>query len=1062
MKPRISAALSKASLLASALLAAPLLLAQEPDVQVHALILPPSLSLPPRTNAWLFLEGESAGGGDAWPDPARKSRTLFRTGQVPDDKWWGAYRAPDGTRMAMRGADLDHPWHRLIWDVSGTSIEPGLYDVHARVMVTTNGSCELAFTLGDGLPERPVSNTKSYINWVQVGTVEITDETRKAQLHVRTRQAAVRVDTVLLVKVEPAVVKAEFKAFDVTPPAWRKGDGRIFAGNSATLGFSSDTPEALQRVEAACRQRPADPFVFHPLAQEVDGTWRLKLDHPGWYDVQVKAIPAQGDPILRNTTVAILGESIPESRRRQSVFGLWNVHGDSELIRLAGARWNRRMTSFRDVTPEAAAAAAEAVGEVAPYDEKDGLAYVGVYSFGMPLWTMRMPDNARMPGFGNPFYPAKDWRDVANCVAAHARSNALPRAFSMYNEPLAHWKGSHAELVDYARAVRAGLKSVSPDFLVGGPGLYSIRIGDLEKLAQAGLLDVIDFIDMHAYVGGTPPEADFLDNLLALTGWLEAKGRRDKPVYLTEFGWTAAAGTWQPHVDRWTQTQYVARSLALGWSLGIDAMIYFVLDYRTKNSGEAAFSLFDEQGRPQPGYAAFSTVSKWFAGSTPIGHFTLTPATHLVLGYRDDMLQIGLWTTEGTESIRLPFAITRAVDLLGKPVAPVQPLTVTPDPLFLEAPVDGLRDLPVLPKIAGCDPSAVSDSDPFWPLEAMGTAPATLRSGSYAAFSKQDGRWRLLPFELVAPVHLESLEFKWPADAPHPRLVATLQSNVADATQTETIGLADKPEKKVRQDLPPNGRRIVHFNMTDAIPGRRNRSTVVRESADGRTVEHAIEWTAVSATTLANPGDWTDFTDWAPFGEVANTPDFDDCRGSLRLMHSDAGLHLQIRVTDDEHHQTNVRGDLKSLWTQDSLQIGFDMDVLKPWEAGFAGADASSTLGGHRIFEFAVAGAADGVSTNGVAYLQTSHDAALPADTAREGVRVVVTREGLVTTYHLDFPWGQLGVSSPMKPGDAFGFALAVNDIDPGRKARRHGIRLFDGIVNEKSPRQYGPVWLRR
>ena len=183
---------------------------------------------------------------------------------------------------------------------------------------------------------------------------------------------------------------------------------------------------------------------------------------------------------------------------------------------------------------------------------------MGVYSFGMPLWTMRMPDNAPMPGFGNPFYPANDWRDVANSVAAHARSNALPRAFSMYNEPLAHWKGSHAELVDYARAVRDGLKSVSPDYLVGGPGLYSIRIGDLEKLAQAGLLDVIDFIDMHAYVGGTPPEADFLDNLLALTGWLEAKGRATSPS--TSPSSAGLRGlTWQPHVDRWTQTQYVAR-----------------------------------------------------------------------------------------------------------------------------------------------------------------------------------------------------------------------------------------------------------------------------------------------------------------------------------------------------------------------------------------------------------------------------------------------------------------------------------------------------------------------
>jgi hypothetical protein len=48
-----------------------------------------------------------------------------------------------------------------------------------------------------------------------------------------------------------------------------------------------------------------------------------------------------------------------------------------------------------------------------------------------------------------------------------------------------------------------------------------------------------------------------------------------------------------------------------------------------------------------------------------------------------------------------------------------------------------------------------------------------------------------------------------------------------------------------------------------------------------------------------------------------------------------------------------------------------------------------------------------------------------------------------------------------MKAGEAFGFSLAVNDVDPSRKAQRHGIRLFDGIVQDKNPRQYGLVWLR-
>ena len=37
------------------------------------------------------------------------------------------------------------------------------------------------------------------------------------------------------------------------------------------------------------------------------------------------------------------------------MFGIWNVNGDPALIRLAGARWNRRMTAFHSVTEEEAA-----------------------------------------------------------------------------------------------------------------------------------------------------------------------------------------------------------------------------------------------------------------------------------------------------------------------------------------------------------------------------------------------------------------------------------------------------------------------------------------------------------------------------------------------------------------------------------------------------------------------------------------------------------------------------------------------------------------------------------
>ena len=148
-------------------------------------------------------------------------------------------------------------------------------------------------------------------------------------------------------------------------------------------------------------------------------------------------------------------------------------------------------------------------------------------------------------------------------------------------------------------------------------------------------------------------------------------------------------------------------------------MIHFVLTTARRTPERRPSLLFDEQGRSQLlGYAAFSTVSKWPATDA---HRLFHAHAHdaLVLGRRDDTLQMGLWTTAGAETIRLPFAITARSTCRKKALA--QPLTVTPDPL-LEAPADGLRDLPVLPR----SPDAIRPPFRFrlfWPLEAMGTAP---------------------------------------------------------------------------------------------------------------------------------------------------------------------------------------------------------------------------------------------------------------------------------------------------------------------------------------------------
>jgi hypothetical protein len=1026
---------------------------------VHTPSMPRDVKLSENQADYLYLEAEvnnEKTAGDVLPKPEQKDRTLYRTGQTPDDKWWGTFTAYDKSRFAMRGADNDLPWHRLAWDVTKAQLASALYDVYARVSVTPGGGCDLAFTCNDDKPENIATTDKANINWVPVGSIQITDQTNKLQLHIRTKKAAVRVDTVLLVKVSPKQVSVNLERFDITTPDWHKDKGLVFANDKATLGYRSNVPQHITDVSIAIRLKSEAPLQWQSLPAQSDGTWAIVLDNPGWYDVHLKAALDDGRELERDVTVAVLGEPIPEKWREKSVFGMWHVQGDKALINLAGARWDRAMTSFRDVTQEQANAAASASESAHPYAEKDGLAYTGVFSFGMPMWAMQMPDNVHKPSFGNPFYPAKDWSEVSRIVAAFARSRSLPLNMEMYNEPLAHWKGTHAQLVQYAHAVREGLRSVDPNFKLGGPCLYSIRIGDLNNLAKAGLFNELDSIVMHAYVDGTAPEDSYLERIVALNDLLKQYGQQDKPVYLTEFGWTAAQGTWQPPVDRWTQTRYIARSLALGWSQGVDAMMYFALRYNTSNTGEEAFSLMNRDNGPEPGYVSFAGVSRWFAASDPIGHYQLTPTTHMVIGRREGKLQIGLWDTAGQQKITLPFTLTKAVDMFGKPLSVASGhLSVSQDPIYVEALDQDVAALPTQTMITVTDLRDVKQQV-VWPHASQMDKQASLKPGIYAAFSKVKEQWQVLPVSLVSPLHLTDVKVQWPTNVTSPQIQVTVQSNLADRVQDAVLWLDENPAKNVTLTIPALGMRQVNFSQDGFVLGKQSNTVLHLRLPDGKVLDQSLVWTPVVATPDSQAGRWMDFTAWAPFGKQSDDASITDCKGQTQISYSEKGLRLQVRVTDDEHHQTFAANDAQRMWAQDSIQVAMDMDVLKPWEAGVVG----NGLAGHRVYEWTIGGSAE-ASSQGVAYRNRSYDQSLPVDTICPEIQAKVTRDGNVTSYDVLMPWHQLGLVQPLQSGDQIGFALAVNDVDPTRKAGRHGIRLFKGIVQTKDAKLYGKVWLR-
>ena len=735
---------------------------------------------------------------------------------------------------------------------------------------------------------------------------------------------------IVFLLLQSLALAADFRLAEATKPDWRGEAGLVFATETATVAIEGDGGTVPR---ASLSRSPGGQWADAQLLPDGANRWLLNLTERGWYDCKV------GDLTF---TAAVLGAPIPEQWRTNSVFGIWNVHGDTALIRLAGARWNRRMTSFRDVTEEEAEmyGGASSPTNALPYEERDGLAQIGVFSFGMPLWTMDMPDGIKLPSFGNPFYPAKDWNAVSHAVAAYARTHSLPLDMSIYNEPLAHFKGKPEQIADYARAVRAGLKAADPSFRVGGPGLYSIHIANLSKIESAGLLETLDFLDMHAYVGGTPPEEEFIRKIDMLKDWLAAHGRADMPVCLSEFGWTAALGTWQPPVDRATQARYVARSLALAWSRGIDALIYFALDFRNKKAGEAAFSLIGPDGRPEAGYCAFAAVSRHFAASEPLGHSVLAPGVHMATGRREGRLQLMLWCEDNVKpfDIAPAFGFASARDLFGTPIPAGALLRISPSPIFLETGI-------------------VTDAE----IEA-------------------------LPSKIAAAL---------------PRTIETTDDATGSKEEQPPLEIWSKGAK------------------------------------DGAIVPASR---------------------WKSFGGVFN---LSDGAPESRLEYDADGLYLTVGLQDFDHLQTMIVDDPSLMWSQDSLQLGIDMDADKPWEAGFAGAENSQTFGGHRVFEFTFG--ADG-NGGGKAFLEQSWDDSLPMGTVRERIKVEtdMLSGGIPWRYRIFIPWVELGAAGkPPKPGDEIGVALAVNDIDPGQGTPRHGWTLFGGIVHDKDPKLFGRAVLR-
>jgi len=219
-----------------------------------------------------------------------------------------------------------------------------------------------------------------------------------------------------------------------------------------------------------------------------------------------------------------------------------------------------------------------------PCIQTSGCAYAGETWGGGPgqcYW----PADLNSDGTGTNRY----WKDWVTAIATHSvnSSGARIHYYEIWNEPNddGYFRGTVAQLVRMTRDAACIIKGIGSGCTTAGidpsalivtpaPTLGGMAINSwMGDFMAAGGGDVVDVIAFHGYNGANAEK--ILDVMNGLkTGSLATYNQTSKPVFDTEFSWGENISF--PDLDE--HVGFVARSLLLHWSAGVDRVYWYSWD----------------------------------------------------------------------------------------------------------------------------------------------------------------------------------------------------------------------------------------------------------------------------------------------------------------------------------------------------------------------------------------------------------------------------------------------------------------------------------------------------
>jgi len=249
-----------------------------------------------------------------------------------------------------------------------------------------------------------------------------------------------------------------------------------------------------------------------------------------------------------------------------------------------------------------------------------------------PCWASSAPESLKQGCQGAWWdrgvqrYPPANPQDYADALAFLAgRYGGRVAGWEIWNEPnLQYFFNSENRAADYVKLVRAAYpaaKAADPATWVVAGSLSESPLNFVEQLFDEGLAGHYDAFSLHPYCGDKSPldpltpeyvKNSFVSGVRAVHKILLERGQDDKPIWLSEFGWTTSTirgeQPWMNGVDEDVQAEYVEQALTKvrDWPWVPVALIYELKDYSAnRDDRNSTYGLLRYDGTPKPAFEAF-------------------------------------------------------------------------------------------------------------------------------------------------------------------------------------------------------------------------------------------------------------------------------------------------------------------------------------------------------------------------------------------------------------------------------------------------------------------------